>query len=61
MKQSIGALAFFMGIMGLMGLGGYVTEVPPEATTMDWIKIAGLTLNFGILAQLGIWLIKEEI
>ncbi len=61
MKTNLGTLAFFLGLIGLIGVGGYITEMPPEATTMDWIKLAGITVNLAMLAQVGIWLIKDEI
>ena len=61
MKEKIGAVAFFLGLMTLMGVGGAVTDFPPDATLSQWITLFGIAFTGGMLAQMGVWMIKDEI
>ncbi len=61
MKQKLGFVAFALGLVVMVGVGGAVTELPPEATAKDWIQLLGTALAAGVLAQLGIWMSKDEV
>ena len=61
MKQKLGAFAFFLGLMTLMGVAGAVTDFPADATASQWISLFGIAFTGGMLAQMGIWMIKDEI
>lgn len=61
MKQKVGAVAFFLGLMTLMGVVGAVTDFPADATIQQYITLFGIAFTGGMLAQMGIWMIKEEI
>lgn len=61
MKQKIGALAFFLGLITLMGVAGGVTEFPADASLSQWITLFGIAVTGGMLAQMGVWMIKDEI
>lgn len=61
MKQKLGAVAFFFGLFFAMGCAGAITELPPEATTVDVIRLVGIGFTSAMLMQLGIWMLKDEI
>jgi hypothetical protein len=61
MKQKLGAVVFFLGLMVLMGIGGVVTDMPAEATVVDWVNLFGIGVTAACLAQAGLWMIKGEI
>ena len=61
MKQKIGAVVFFLGLFILMGVAGTVTDLPPEATAVDWINLIGIAFTAGCLAQAGVWMLKGDI
>ena len=61
MKEKIGAVAFAAGLLVLMGVAGAVTEFPAEATLSQWITLFGIAFTGGMLAQMGVWMIKDEI
>jgi hypothetical protein len=61
MKQKVGALAFFLGLVTLMGVAGAVTDFPADATVQQWITLFGIAFTGGMLAQMGVWMIKDEI
>ena len=61
MKEKIGFVAFFFGLFFAMGCAGAITQLPPEATSMDVIKLVGIGFTSAMLMQMGIWMIKDEI
>ncbi len=61
MKQKIGAVAFILGLIVLFGVAGSATELPAEATLTDWITLIGIAFSGGMLAQMGVWMINEEV
>ena len=61
MKQKLGAVAFFLGLMTLMGVAGAVTDFPADATISQWVSLFGIAFTGGMLAQMGIWMIKDEL
>jgi len=61
MKEKVGAVAFFLGLFAMMGAGGAVTDMPADATVSQWVNLFGIAFTGGMLAQLGVWMIKDEI
>jgi hypothetical protein len=61
MKQKIGAFAFFLGLMTLMGVVGAVDNLPADATFQQYVTLFGITFTGGLLAQMGVWMINDEI
>ncbi len=61
MKQRIGKVAFFMGLLVMAGVAGGITELQAEATWRDWFTLTGIAFSGGLLAQMGVWMINEEI
>ena len=61
MKEKLGFMAFALGLIVMVAVGGSVTELPPEATAKDWITLLGTAFTAGLLMQLGIWMVKDEI
>jgi hypothetical protein len=59
MKQKIGTLAFFLGLITLMGCAG--SDLPADATVSQWVSLFGIAFTGGVLAQLGVWMIKDEV
>lgn len=56
MKQKVGAMAFVMGLIGC----GFAAGADP-VTVQDWITVAGVAFTSLMLAQMGVWMIKDEI
>lgn len=56
MKEKIGALAFFLGLVGC----GFAAGADP-VTVQDWFTVAGVAITSLMLAQAGVWMIKDEI
>lgn len=61
MKQKVGAVAFALGLLTLIGVGGTVTEFPADATISQWVSLFGIAFCGGMLAQMGVWMIKGDI
>ena len=61
MKQKLGFAAFAVGLIVMVGVGGAVTDLPPESTAKDWLQLLGTALAAGMLTQLGVWMIKDEV
>ena len=61
MKEKIGFVAFTLGLIVTMGCVGGITDLPPETTVNDIVKLVGLGLTSAMLMQMGIWMIKDEI
>lgn len=61
MKEKIGFVVFFVGLMVMFGVAGAVTEFPAEATWVQWANLFGIAFTGGCLAQAGVWMIKGEI
>jgi hypothetical protein len=59
MKQKLGAVAFFLGLMTMMGCAG--ADLPADATVRQWVSLCGIAFTGGMLAQLGVWMIKDEV
>ncbi len=56
MKHKIGAVAFIVGIIG----AGFAAGAEPESL-QDWITVAGTAFTSLMLAQMGVWMIKDEV
>lgn len=56
MKQRIGAVAFMVGLVGC----GFAAGAEPE-TVKDWITVVGVAFTSLMCAQMGVWMIKDEI
>jgi len=56
MKQRVGALAFIVGVIGC----GFAAGAEP-ITVKDWITVCGVAATSLMCAQLGVWMIKDEI
>lgn len=56
MKEKFGALAFFLGLVGCCSAAG-----AEPVTLQDWFTVAGVALISLMLAQVGVWMIKDEI
>ncbi len=61
MKEKIGFVAFALGLITLTGVAGAVTDFPPYATVSQWITLFGIAFIGGMLTQMGVWMIKDEI
>ena len=59
MKQKIGAVAFFLGLITMMGCAG--ADLPADATISQWVSLFGIAFTGGVLAQMGVWMIKDEV
>jgi hypothetical protein len=59
MKEKLGAVAFFLGLLTAMGCAG--ADMPADATVSQWVSLFGIAFTGGMLMQLGIWMIKDEI
>lgn len=57
--QRIGAVAVFLGLLGMFGVAGGVENLPPEATATQWISLVGAGAVSAMLMLFGISLIKE--
>lgn len=56
MKERIGAVAVTVGIVGC----GFAVGAEPE-TVKDWITVVGVAAVSLMCAQLGVWMINNEI
>ena len=56
MKKNFGAVAFFVGLIGC----GFAAGADP-VTVKDWFTVAGVAITSLLCAQMGVWMIKEEI
>lgn len=56
MKEKFGALAFFLGLVGCASAAG-----ADPVTLQDWFTVAGVAVTSLMLAQVGVWMIKDEI
>lgn len=61
MKTKIGAVSFALGLLVLFGVAGSATELPAEAGLKEWITLIGIAFSGGMLAQMGVWMINEEV
>ena len=58
MKQ-VGAVAFFVGLGAVAFAAG--ADLPPEAGLREWVTVIGVAVTGLMCAQMGVWMIKEEI
>ncbi len=58
--KRIGALAVFLGMLGLFGVAGGVENLPPEAGFQEWAALFGAAVTSIMLAVFGLSLINEE-
>ena len=61
MKTKIGAVSFALGLLVLAGVAGGVENLPAEAGLKEWITLIGIAFSGGMLAQMGVWMINEEV
>jgi len=61
MKEKLGFVAFTLGLITLAGVAGAVTDFPADATLTQWINLFGIAFTGGMLTQIGVWMIKDEI
>lgn len=58
MKERIGALAVMVGIIGC---GFAVGGVDNAESLKDWITVFGVAVTSLMCAQMGVWMIKDEV
>lgn len=58
MKEKIGVTAV---VVGLIGCGFAVGGVDNAESVKDWITVVGVAFTSLMLAQIGVWMIKDEI
>jgi predicted phage tail protein len=56
----IGTVACFLGLLGLVGVGGAVTDLPPDATFTAWFQLLGAAALSAMVAQMGVSMLKED-
>lgn len=61
MKEKLGFVAFALGLITLTGVAGTVTDFPADASIAQWITLFGIAFTGGMLTQMGVWMIKDQI